>query len=722
MQDNVGTIVIGTKVNTKGATKDITKLYEQIEREQDKIERLTERKQQLDIDASKYGAKIDFAMQKTDELGQKIEEIAKSQLEIDNMPINPENIEKAKKYLMSLDLSDTASAKQYQDYMRAEQLQEVVAEFDKYVNQIDEGNAKLDILEKKQSRITKEIQRSTATQEELNQKLSEATGERGKGFNIAGFEKGLGKVSDKFSAMLKKVGKIALALVGVRTIINLITRSFNMLSQYNTELGTKMEQMRLVLAVALEPVINWLVSMLHTILSLINQISVALSGINLFGRASELWSKKMSENMGSGASSVKEMKKQLAGFDEMNVLTDNQASGGGGSNIQPWTLQPEFDWSKFDIHVLMDKAKEMVSNLIKGINTWLENVDPQELADGISTLIKGLLDIATMTFTEIDWQQLGKVLVETLSKMDWVGIIQSLINNIIGSLTWPIDLLIGLIDGLVDFFESPDCLNKMVEAGITLVVALAKGLWTLITKIFELGVKLISLFNDILWKIAEKLTEWTLKIWNWLKGVFQTAWSWITNLFKNIVQWIKDRIQEISNFFNKIITGIQNVIGNVVNWIINKFNIVVNFFKSVGVAIGDFFSGAIKGAVNSVFSWVEDKINWFIRAINKITGKISDMIPGVSISKISTISLPRLAVGGIINQPGRGVPVGGAIAGESGREGILPLTDKQAMAELGKEIGKWININATIPVNIGNRQVARVIQEINNDREFAMNS
>ena len=44
------------------------------------------------------------------------------------------------------------------------------------------------------------------------------------------------------------------------------------------------------------------------------------------------------------------------------------------------------------------------------------------------------------------------------------------------------------------------------------------------------------------------------------------------------------------------------------------------------------------------------------------------------------------------------------------------------MAELGREIGKWINIQATVPVNIGNRQVARVIQEINADREFAMNS
>ena len=39
--------------------------------------------------------------------------------------------------------------------------------------------------------------------------------------------------------------------------------------------------------------------------------------------------------------------------------------------------------------------------------------------------------------------------------------------------------------------------------------------------------------------------------------------------------------------------------------------------------------------------------------------------------------------------PNKGTMLGSAIGGESGREGVLPLTDTQAMAELGKEIGKW---------------------------------
>lgn len=72
--------------------------------------------------------------------------------------------------------------------------------------------------------------------------------------------------------------------------------------------------------------------------------------------------------------------------------------------------------------------------------------------------------------------------------------------------------------------------------------------------------------------------------------------------------------------------------------------------------------------------------------------------------------------------PNKGTLVGGAIAGESGREGVIPLTDSQAMETLGEAIGRYININATVPVYVGNRQIAREIKRINTENDFAFNS
>ena len=83
--------------------------------------------------------------------------------------------------------------------------------------------------------------------------------------------------------------------------------------------------------------------------------------------------------------------------------------------------------------------------------------------------------------------------------------------------------------------------------------------------------------------------------------------------------------------------------------------------------------------------------------------------------------LPRLAVGGIINQPGRGVPYHGAVIGERGAEAVIPLTDSQQMALLGETIGKYITINANITNTMNGRVISREIQRIQTGNDFVLN-
>ena len=81
----------------------------------------------------------------------------------------------------------------------------------------------------------------------------------------------------------------------------------------------------------------------------------------------------------------------------------------------------------------------------------------------------------------------------------------------------------------------------------------------------------------------------------------------------------------------------------------------------------------------------------------------------------------KLAVGGIVNNPGKGVPIGGAITGEAGQEGVLPLTNPDTMATLGREIGKHVIVNFTNITKLDNRQIAREQREINAQNDFAFN-
>lgn len=97
---------------------------------------------------------------------------------------------------------------------------------------------------------------------------------------------------------------------------------------------------------------------------------------------------------------------------------------------------------------------------------------------------------------------------------------------------------------------------------------------------------------------------------------------------------------------------------------------------------------------------------------------------GINLRHLNTFNLPRLKTGAIVNMPNRGTLVAGgrAIAGEAGHEGIIPLDDNQAMAQLGAEIGRNVVVNLTNITKVGNRQIAREIKQINAEQEFAFNS
>lgn len=136
-------------------------------------------------------------------------------------------------------------------------------------------------------------------------------------------------------------------------------------------------------------------------------------------------------------------------------------------------------------------------------------------------------------------------------------------------------------------------------------------------------------------------------------------------------------------------------------------------YETAGQKISKFFGGifdGIKKGFSSAWDWLTGK------------GPKNNPKPtGFAKGGIVYNNIPKLASGGIINTPGRGVPIVSAIGGERGKEGVIPLTDSQQMALLGEAIGKYITLNANIPVYVGNRQIAKEIRKINAENDFAYN-
>ena len=113
---------------------------------------------------------------------------------------------------------------------------------------------------------------------------------------------------------------------------------------------------------------------------------------------------------------------------------------------------------------------------------------------------------------------------------------------------------------------------------------------------------------------------------------------------------------KITKWFSNLWKGIQDVFANVGAW-----------FADIGKKIGDAVSGAVKTAINWILEKAIGIINGFLKAINFAIGVIN-LIPGVNITKLNLLEVPKLATGGIVTRDTL------AHIGEGGkREAVLPL-------------------------------------------------
>ena len=304
------------------------------------------------------------------------------------------------------------------------------------------------------------------------------------------------KLGNSTSKVITKISRWVLAIFSVRSAYMAVRNAMSVLTQYNEDLANKLESIKLVFASALEPLITRIVDLVYNLLGVINSIAKAWFNVDLFASAS-------AKAMKNGANSAEKMKKSLAGFDEMNIITDTSSSGGGVSS-------PKIDFSDVGntnlngIYKLTDKIKgifEKVFNEIKEnimkvmldlgfsqrfINMW------DMMVEGVRSIIKGLLDF---------------------------------IGGILGT-------IIALVTG--DTEKVKENLLKMVK-GVAEILA---GLLSLI--IGSLGMivagiidTFLAMVNWIYNNVIRPIGEWFGGLWSGITDGFNTAINWIKNTFNS---------------------------------------------------------------------------------------------------------------------------------------------------------------------------------------------
>lgn len=138
---------------------------------------------------------------------------------------------------------------------------------------------------------------------------------------------GFKSVGSSLQNAVSRVARLTLGIFGIRSAYLALRRASSDLAGYDQQYASNIEYIRYALTQMIAPVLRYIVNLAGTLLSYINAIVQGWFGINLFSNASAKSFQKMKVGAGGVSKAVKEIKKQLAGFDEMNVLNDQSSSG-----------------------------------------------------------------------------------------------------------------------------------------------------------------------------------------------------------------------------------------------------------------------------------------------------------------------------------------------------------------------------------------------------------
>ena len=242
---------------------------------------------------------------------------------------------------------------------------------------------------------------------------------------------------------------------------------------------------------------------------------------------------------------------------------------------------------------------------------------------------------------------------------------------------------------------------KVVRGAIVAfnAVLMANPIALVVSLLAGLVVAFIYLWNNVdgfkqFWiETWDKIKQWASVAWESIKKTFSNIGKWFSEQFQKVQKAGKDALENIKKWFSDAYKSVTKTFSNIGSWFKNTFqtawkNIksvfsswgsffgdlwtkIKNKFSSIGSALGTAMGNAVKSGLNKVLAKVESAINKGIGLINSAIN-LANKLPGVNVSKVPEVSLPRLARGGVLKKGQVGVLEG------SGAEAVVPLEHNRA--------------------------------------------
>lgn len=350
--------------------------------------------------------------------------------------------------------------------------------------------------------------------------------------------------------------------------------------------------------------------------------------------------------------------------------------------------------------ILIDSANTVISSII-GLIPQLINGISDALPEITTVVLQAVLTIIDSLLSNVPAlleaaMTLFHALIDALPKVISTLVINlpSIISTIVLALIDGIPLLIQAAFEL--FMAIPEAIPEIIAE---LIIAIPQIIMTIVESLAPLGEKLKALFQEAWNKIKEVFSnpgEFFAKKWEEIKNEFKDVGGWFKDKFTRGKEAWTEAWSDAKEISAKSWSDVQAGFADVRGFFSDTFSDAWEDVKDVFAEWGDFFGGlweaikdkfsqlgssisdaigeSVKTGINGIIGMIEGTIN---KAIGLINGaiKIINKIPGVDISALSELELPRLAKGGVLEKGQVGFLEG------DGAEAVVPLENNR----------KWIS-------------------------------
>lgn len=400
-------------------------------------------------------------------------------------------------------------------------------------------------------------------------------------------------ISKNMDKGLRSLKKFTLGLIGVRTVMSLLTKSVNAYLSFDTELQDSLNNSWNMLGSLLAPAIELVANLFATATNYIYRFVEALTGIDLVARANA----KALESQAKATQKNAAAQRGLLAMDEItNLPTESGGSPAPQITVKDIDTKGMFSklieaFKKHDWH----RAGEIIA---EGINKGLKKIDWDTVRTKAERMGRNIAVFWNGVF-ELDWRLLGRSIANSVNS--GIDFAYGFIHNF----EWG-RLGVGMGDALSEFFSTFDY-NKLADSINEFVLGVYDMIKGFITHLNteELADKIVEFIERIEWgKIMEGLIEVVALS---LKATLTFFW----NVFKKIIKDFMDSLKPSMD----------------------------NSGKEIGTSFGDKMKYAFKTALNKMIDLLNLFLYNFRGAVKLISGVVGGKI------KMNDIKIPHLATG-----------------------------------------------------------------------------